>query len=104
MREIVSLHVGGAGNKIGASFVETLCAEHGIGPTGARIISPEAHASAAAGARTHASGAGAGEPVEGAGGSNSASAGAAAGAIAAMATARQSRRALDVYFSEGKRG
>jgi hypothetical protein len=69
MREIISLQVGGAGNKIGERFFETLCAEHRVGPTGA-LLTDDNDTPRAVGRshtpRTVANSAGAGEPVEGA--------------------------------------
>ncbi len=36
MREIVHIQAGQCGNQIGAKFWETICDEHGLGPTGER--------------------------------------------------------------------
>lgn len=169
MREIISLQVGGAGNKIGERFFETLCAEHRVSPTTGTLPPREVHdfASRAHSDAHHevANSAGAGEPVEGAAAASARRGGGkihrrhsanststtstvnnsnnnveaedgsfsffpnrevestsiptaartvttprrphsppGGGAIHSAAAARMSRRALDVYFSQGKRG
>ena len=143
MREIISLHVGGAGNKIGARFFETLCAEHRVSTTDGTLLSSDRHLYSRANhhhAMASGAGVGAGESVEGAittrgamtkehvvsieeevapSGPSSFSFHPTTkhstspplpktpfveGALHLTAAARVSRRALDVYFSEGKRG
>ena len=102
MREIVSLHVGGAGNKIGARFFQTLCAEHRVGPHGALLDHDRFPSTPTGVSAIVANSAGAGEAVEGA-----AAAGAAygssirdapvtpfSGALGAAAASRVRRRAL----------
>lgn len=102
MREIISVHVGGAGNKIGARFFAELCAEHGVAPSG-RLTSREdafGFASTSEGA-----GAGAGERVEGAA-ARQRHRGAFPGVLddPHAAASRVADRAHEVYFHEGKRG
>jgi tubulin beta len=102
MREIISVHVGGAGNKIGARFFAELCAEHGVTPSGRVSSRDDAFGFAST---SEGAGAGAGERVEGAGARQRHR-----GAFPDVlddphaAASRVADRALEVYFHAGKRG